>query len=568
MNRWKITQLKKREKNQLHIIMNPYIQPIVQIEPNIARMDVPMMKVEMPDASALKKVAYVEIFLYILLSLYIYNKVASYFYINEVSQNQQKFKSKPGNLLSGDTEKAGMSRKGGFVEIIVRFADQLFGSYKKVFNSIFGSVSKVAMEQGSALNRMRKFMQPLRIFIKSVVDYFYKKLENIMIGSLYMYHKMRDLILRSFASFNLVFYTLEHLVNTLQSFAHSDIVKLLVGMERFAGGISRGFNRLCFPEKTPIQLISGEYIYIKDALCGQHLKDGSVIKTVFKFVNSSLETLYELPTGDMANSMTSVYSTGSHIIFDKYENGYNKWKQVKDFQFARKTTIIPDYLYSISTSNNQIQIGNYTFADYEEISHSPTLIYLINLMQLQSLNRTSQNIPLYTYSSIQLDNGLAGHTLVKMLHGGWKPISEIGINDYLESPSHRAIGETMMLNRVIGTAELYSPSYSKYLWNGIMCTGNSKVYEPQLDIWMNVEVSMNAKLTEKSRSSKYDAANKTVRYNNLFTTTGCFIVYDPVLNAEVVWRDFTQIQDAATDDWVEERILCELNSNEIKKTRL
>lgn len=546
--------------------MNPYIQPAL-FQPIIKSPDVPMMKLEVPDAASLRKVAFLEIFLYLVVALYVYNKLATKFYVGEISKNQQEYKKNSGNLISSDTEAAGMSRSGGFVEIITRQANVLFGAYKQVFTSIFSSVAKIGVEQGSAINRMRKFMQPLRIFFRSIVEYFYRKLENIMIGSLYMYHKTRDTVKRSFGTFNLVFHTLEHLVNTLQSVPNSTIIQILIAMEKVFGGIKSASNRLCFIDKTPIQLISGEYVFMRDINPGQRLKDGSIVKTKFYFLNDKSEPVYEIPTGESTSGVLTIHASGSHIIYDKYTSGIDKWKYIKDCRMAKKTAIFPDYFYSISTTNNRIHIGPYTFLDYEEISNNPTLVYLINLLQLQHINKTVSNVPLYAYSSIQLDNGLSEHTMVKMMHGGWKKISEIKLGDYLESPSHRMLGETMMLNRVYGVAELHSTIYSKYMWNGILCTGNSKVYESSLDIWMNVEVSMNAKLLEKVKPTIPDS-NITMNYHNLFTTSGFFIIYDPVLDREILWRDFNQYNDIEVNEWISDRILSELNYNEIKKTRI
>jgi hypothetical protein len=93
------------------------------------------------------------------------------------------------------------------------------------------------------------------------------------------------------------------------------------------------------------------------------------------------------------------------------------------------------------------------------------------------------------------------------------------------------------------------------------------VYEPTLDMWLNVELSMNARLMEKLKSNRV-ITNIDYGFRHLFTTCGAFIVYDPLLNTEVIWRDFQQINNEKTNDWITERILSELNYNEIKKSRL
>jgi hypothetical protein len=318
------------------------------------------------------------------------------------------------------------------------------------------------------------------------------------------------------------------------------------------------------------------------------------------FLNTDGDTTYNIP--DNGNV---IQVSGSHLIHDTFDANMNRrWKQVRDATLARKSRNAPPVWYSISTSTNTIQIGSILFRDYEEISNSPSISFLVSLLQLQHLNPNIANNAVYAFSSPHLDNGLSEHTLVKMVSGDWKPLSEIQLGDYIADPYHNVPRQTTWnindidnhsrhTNQVTGVIDLHSHCYTKYIWNGILCTGNSKVYEPTLEAWMNVEVSLSAKRVERRNevelnrrialplssdnareqgsSDTHEHSKTTVLtetpygYRNILTSTGVFIIYDPLLNCEVVWLDFEQVKDAITNEWIADRITDELNYNEIKK---
>jgi hypothetical protein len=182
-----------------------------------------------------------------------------------------------------------------------------------------------------------------------------------------------------------------------------------------------------------------------------------------------------------------------------------------------------------------------------------------------------------------------------MANGDWKPLSDIQLGDSIADPTCPNYGDYRYRtdsNMVTGIVELYTPIYTKYMWNGILCTGNSKVYETTLGVWMNVEVSLSAKRmnihsnqqglaiprpsdnnpSNPSHTTAVPLDGQTVNLQDtqcglrhVITTSGYMILYDPVLDREVVWLDFEQVKEPIINDWITDRVIDELNYNEIKK---
>jgi hypothetical protein len=522
------------------------------------------------------------------------------YHVAEVKDNPNSAKRDISFLFSSAYEKAGFNRSDGFMEVISNQVAQIFLVYRTIFNSIFEKLNVTMNGQADSINRIRNFMRPIQIFMRSVTQFFYKRLENIVVGSTYSYHKMRQLVRRSLSGFNMVFHSIEHLRNTLASVPKSPFVSMANRAAGSFGRIESGLGRLCFVDKTPLRLLNGNYINMCNALCGQVLHDGSTVKSKMIFLNTSGDIAYNIP-----NNGTVIQVSGSHLIYDSFENNQlRKWKHVRDYTLSKVGRNMPTVWYSVSTTTNHLRIGQVLFRDYEEVSNTPSLIFLINLLQLQNLNPTISNNAVFAYSSPHLDHGLSEHTLVKMATGDWRPLGEIQLGDFISDPVMELIKNTVgginneqLGNQVCGVIDLHSPSYTKYIWNGIICTGNSKVFEPSLDVWMNIEVSLSAKRilnkneqplnkprlsipkatdTTTDKTTQVDESqfelDKTVRltetpygFRNLLTTTGRFIVYDPVLNREIVWLDFEQVKDPIINEWIADRITDELNYNEIKK---
>ena len=121
------------------------------------------------------------------------------------------------------------------------------------------------------------------------------------------------------------------------------------------GKVMRSLGKIghCFHPSTQIELKTGNFVSMESISPGMILKDGSRVVATMKVDNK--EPLMVMDGG--------IYVTGSHLI--QYKN--NKYIRVEDHPDARKQTKVQSDWYScLVTDTHQIQIGNYTFWDWED----------------------------------------------------------------------------------------------------------------------------------------------------------------------------------------------------------
>jgi len=121
------------------------------------------------------------------------------------------------------------------------------------------------------------------------------------------------------------------------------------------GQVMRSLDKIghCFHPSTPLELKNGEMKSMESISPGMILKDGSRIVATMKVDNK--EPLMIMDGG--------IYVTGSHLI--QYKN--NQFIRVADHPEARKQTKVTSNWYAcLVTDTHRIQIGNYTFWDWED----------------------------------------------------------------------------------------------------------------------------------------------------------------------------------------------------------
>jgi hypothetical protein len=121
------------------------------------------------------------------------------------------------------------------------------------------------------------------------------------------------------------------------------------------GQVMRSLGKIghCFHPSTPLELKNGEIVSMESISPGMILKDGSRVVATMKVDNK--EPLMVMDGG--------IYVTGSHLI--QYKN--NRYIRVSDHPDARRqTNVKSDWYACLVTDTHKIQIGNYTFWDWED----------------------------------------------------------------------------------------------------------------------------------------------------------------------------------------------------------
>ena len=110
-------------------------------------------------------------------------------------------------------------------------------------------------------------------------------------------------------------------------------------------------RRWCFSPDTPVKLLDGTSVSMKDLKLDDVLINGSIVEVIMNIKNHD-DPYYKI--GD-------ILVTGSHYIKDG-----NVYKQVKNFSGAEATTQVDPVVSCIITNDHQVPVGDFIFWDWED----------------------------------------------------------------------------------------------------------------------------------------------------------------------------------------------------------
>jgi hypothetical protein len=166
----------------------------------------------------------------------------------------------------------------------------------------------------------------------------------------------------------------------------------------------------CFDKDTEINLNDGSIKKISEIKTGDILIDNNEVTACIKVETKGSE-LYNLH---------DIIVSNSHIV--KY---LGKWITVSKHPDAIKYAYYSEpYLYCLNTGNKTIQIGNYTFTDWDEIYDNDIDEIIVNpFIPINKLNEIH----------CKIDSGFKGDTKIKLNDGNLRDIKEIYVGDILEN---------------------------------------------------------------------------------------------------------------------------------------
>ena len=411
----------------------------------------------------------IELSILFILAIYLITKSVGKYFMKDVKRDYREKRQNPTFAFLGGF--FGKSPFEVFNGIMGQKVTALFKRFAKLLTPIFTIIQKIFKIFQNNINKIRNLLMPIRDFFKAAAEKFYRSISKYVIGTIYSLNKIRNTMKRTSSGFNLIFHTLEHSKNSLQSMIKSPPVKIAMALMEPIDWIVDSSNKLfCFDAYTPLVGIDGGFKFIKDVVPGDILEDGSIIIATQKFRYTKIgNPLYIY--------RDTVLVTGEHKV---YEN--NKWIYIKDSDNARLSNCEPEYIYCVTTSSGIINVYSYKFRDFSE-SNNRYLNYTINSLILSYLNGTNVDSTKYAAETSYLEHGFGEDTLVKTEDGLYK-IKELVIGDKLENN-----------NKVIGIVLLDTISFKFYQNSeNIIVSSNTKVYENNL--WKNVEKSVGYKQVE------------------------------------------------------------------------
>ena len=410
------------------------------------------------EQSQLKRyAAYLEIYILICIAFVVIGRLMVKYHVEDVKKN-----NKEASGLLGKNPSSVMNKT-----ITVKFKP-IFKKFTSFLTPIFKIFSKILNFLKQGINRLRAMLSPIRDFFYNMTKTFYDKIQRFTIGVLYTLHKMRNSMRRTLSGFNLIYHTMEHQKNMLESLVKSPPIKAAVALIEPVEWVGKMFKKLmsppppsCFLPETSIELLGHKIKMIKDLKINDILADGSCIISIHKFINCGKESIY---------NYKSVLVTGDHYVKE-----FNKWVLVKESVYGYRVNIDSNHLYCVSTSTGVIKIKNVTFKDYSE-SQNKQINFSINSLVLLHLNNYKINPDIYSYDSKYLEHGFCENTLIEMDNGIIKKIKDIVIGDKIRGGSE-----------VLGVIEINPKFLDFYQDNNVLISSNTKVFEN--NIWKNVEKS-------------------------------------------------------------------------------
>lgn len=318
---------------------------------------------------------------------------------------------------------------------------------------VTSSFQSVIQDISKAVNSVRTMFDKIRTFFQSVTQEIMGRIMNIMIPLQQIIISFKDLIGKIQGSmtaglFTLLgsYYTLKSLMGSIAQFIITILIALAISIAimwalPFTWGFAaintgiflsiaipmailltflnnkmdiQGFKRIphlkCFDKNTFINMNDGTQKKIKDINVGDVLIGSNAVTSKI-IVETKGSIMYELD---------DIIVSDSHII-----KHCDKWIPMSKHPNAKKCSFYQEpYLYCLNTTNKIIEIGEYIFSDWDEISDED-----INNIQKNTNHMFNEKNDIHKF----LDGGFVGNTDVKLSDGVVKQIKDIRVGDILEN---------------------------------------------------------------------------------------------------------------------------------------
>jgi len=198
----------------------------------------------------------------------------------------------------------------------------------------------------TAINDIRKILSAIRSFVTEIIQSIFGVLLNILVEFQKIIINLKDLMAK-----------LVGIMTALLFMVYGSMQAMQSAWKGPPGALARA---LCFCPTTKLRLNSGELRDIKNIKLGDKLKDGAIVEGLLTLKNTSNDPFYKFSLS--GEECEDILVTGSHMI--KLEN--DKWISVSEHPDAERTSMINPTVYSLITSNQRINIGKYTFWDWND----------------------------------------------------------------------------------------------------------------------------------------------------------------------------------------------------------
>jgi len=390
----------------------------------------------------------------------------------------------------------------------------------------------------SIIDRFRNMASVLRNMFAALVENTAKRMANSYGATIYLQEKLKILMKKQSAMFEIMKHFSASMPLLLYSFSHGPvprfenwllsyivilIVFVIICVACLIGGpfvklFMCPICALCFEENTQIDLEDGKTKTIKELKVGDKIK-GAKVTGILKAIHNNW-ILYKYK---------DIIVSGDHLI---YEDG--KWDRIQNKYGAERIYSDCPVICLITDSNNLYVKGN-KFRDYSECNDQD-----INQIIDYAVAKKCNGDNFYVKTDDDFKHGywwvFEGDTLVK-IGDEIKKISEIVDNDLSD-------------DNIFGGVRLMDDEMKIFDFNGIKVSGNTLYYNQEHNIWERI-FQGKAKLLDN-----YEIEGKI--FYSLITYNNIMNVIDRDGNV-VKFRDFVENGDQELNDKIDELVKERLN---------
>lgn len=412
--------------------------------------------------------------------------------------------------------------------------------FSKPLMELINGITKGLSSIRNIINNFRNMAKVIRELFSSLVQNTFERISNSFGTMYYFQEKLRNIIKRQSAVFEILSQFLTTMPFLFYSFTNGPVPRFAYWLSNYAGLLisfliicilcvvggpfvalfACPMCALCFHKDTIVKTQRGD-IKIQDLKIGDIIGTGSNKTKVSGLINIKKDnyTLY---------NVDNILISGSHLVLND-----NKWTRVENLQGISSQNYDTE-LICLTTENHMIEINGRLFRDYRETDdlYTNTLIHKI-------MKDHINNIPVHN----DCTNKSGIYNEKPIYYWGFHQDTTLNVNNKPVKIKD-IIDNKLFTGNIIGGVEMDLPDVNWYNYKGIIVSGNTLVKENQ--IWLRVYESVYSKKID----DKY-------KLYNIITDDN--IIKIDSNSEKIIFRDMVESFDNDINSYVNELLEKSLN---------
>lgn len=282
----------------------------------------------------------------IIILLFVALYVASFLSIGlkKLQKNWPKYRCNP--MAMPLASYLGHDPVNNFTQCIGRIQKGLMGHFLEPVYYIIGIIGNMSKTILGAVNKIRDVFFNMKKRIVEMIQSIYFMIINVLIQFQRIIIKMKDLMMKMIGASMTTIYMVEGISLSGKS-AHNGPI----------GGVLR---TLCFSPDTKVKMNNGKVKKMKNIKIGDILENDNKVTATLNILGDKYSPYYKIFSKELNDH---IYLTGEHLI---QHPDTSRFIPVSEYEKAEKTNIRDKVLSCLVTQTHLIEVGEYTFWDWED----------------------------------------------------------------------------------------------------------------------------------------------------------------------------------------------------------